>query len=93
MMKNNRVIKGFGMVSSLVIRDPDLTLQEKALYSYLCSYSGGQNEVFVSVNRMCSECGITQSTVKRILTSLEKKGIILRENRTVGSTRKTILLK
>jgi DNA-binding MarR family transcriptional regulator len=42
---------------------------------------------------MCAECDITQSTVKRILSSLEKKGVILRENRGSKITRKTTLLK
>jgi DNA-binding MarR family transcriptional regulator len=94
MISNKRIAKGFGMVSSDIIRNPDFSLQEKALYAYLSSYADGlTNEVFVSVNRMCAECNITQSTVKRILSSLEKKGVILRENRGSKVTRKTTLLK
>ena len=76
---NQRIKGGFGQVSNTVLRDPEFSLGEKALYAYLCTYANSDsNELFVSVNKMASECNIGVSTVKRYLSNLEKKGVILR---------------
>lgn len=92
-MNNYRIEKGFGMVSNTVIRDPEISLREKAVYAYLCSYANKDNELTVSVNRISSECGITQSTVKRILEKLRLNGIIKRIPRQSKQSYITILLK
>lgn len=90
----NRLKGGFGQVSNTVLRDPTLNLGEKALYSYLCTYADSETgEMFVSVNKMASECGIGVSTVKRYLSVLEKKGVILRIRNNYKSTTVTKLLK
>ena len=92
--QNKRLVRGFGMVSSDVIRDPDVSLREKSVYAYLASYANSEtNEVYVGVKRMASENGVTESTIKRILNSLSKKGIIFRQTTKVGSNTKTVLLK
>lgn len=90
---NNRTKNGFGMVSNTILREPELSLGEKGLYAYLSTYADGSNELFVSVNRMASECNIGISTVKRYLHNLEIKGVILRCDRKTGASRKTVLLK
>ena len=47
---NPRLSKGFGQVSNEVMRDPELSLKDKGLYSYLCTFAGSQtNELIVSV--------------------------------------------
>lgn len=82
------------MVSNTILREPELSLGEKGLYAYLSTYANADsNELFVSVNRMASECNIGVSTVKRYLHNLETKGVILRCDRKTGASRKTILLK
>ena len=82
------------MVSNTILREPELSLGEKGLYAYLSTYaSADSNELFVSVNRMASECNIGVSTVKRYLHNLETKGVILRCDRKTGTSRKTVLLK
>lgn len=90
---NPRLKKGFGQVSNVVIRDPELSLPEKALYSHLCTYAGPDNTLYVGVDRMANECGNTQSTIIRILGKLEQKGIIRRESRGSGQTKLTTILK
>lgn len=80
-------------MSKTVIQDPEISLPEKALYSYLCTYAGPDNTLFTSVDRMASECGNTQSTIIRLLGKLEQKGIIRRESRGSGMTKLTTLLK
>jgi predicted transcriptional regulator len=93
-MKNPRLNSGFGMVSRLVMTDPELSVRDKALYAYLASYADSQsNELKVSVDRMAAECGVTQATVKRSLKVLEDRQIIKRVSVGHKSVRKTLLLK
>lgn len=90
----NRLKGGFGQVSNTVLRDPEFTLGEKALYAYLCTYADSDTcELFVSVNKMASECGIGVSTLKRYLHSLEKKNVILRMRNGYKSITITKILK
>lgn len=93
-MRNPRLKGGFGMVSNTVIRDPDISLRDKAIYAYLSSFaSKGTNELTVGIDRIATECGVDQSTVKRSLLSLKKKGVIARISRGINKTSVTILIK
>lgn len=90
----NRTKDGFGMVSNTVLRDPELSLGEKALYSYLSTYADSHTgELFVSINRIAAELGIGHSTVKRHIHTLEKKGILMRLKRGHGMSSITKLVK
>lgn len=91
---NPRLQKGFGQVSNEVMRDPELSMKDKGLYAYLCTYAGSQsNELTVSVYRMSDECGMSPSTIKRSIENLQSKGVIDRLFMGKGNTRKTIILK
>jgi len=92
-MKNARIKNGFGMVSNTVIRDPDISLKEKAVYAYLSTYANIDNELTVGMDRMAAECGVDQSTIGRAIKSLKEKGIIERISRGMTNTSITILLK
>jgi predicted transcriptional regulator len=85
---------GFGMISNNVMRDPDITLREKAIYSYLCTYANNKtDELYVGVDKMAAECGVDHSTIKRILKSLVNKGVISRISRGGYSSHITVILK
>jgi DNA-binding MarR family transcriptional regulator len=91
---NYRLKDGFGQVSNNIMRDPEVSLQEKAVYSYLCTYSDAStNQTYVGIAKMANECGVSQSTIKRILDGLESKKIIMRVSRGNGLTTFTNLLK
>lgn len=93
-MNNKRFKGGYGIVSNTVLRDPELSLGEKALYAYLCTYADSKtDELFVSVSKISDECGIGQSTAKRYIAHLEKKEIIKRVSRGYKVSKITILLK
>jgi len=92
-MKNPRLSKGYGMVSSTVVRDPNISLRDKGLYAYLASYADIDNTLTVSVNRAASECNVDPSTIRRILDQLKKAGVIIRETRGTGQSYKTIISK
>ena len=90
---NPRLKNGYGMVSSTVIRDPNISLRDKGLYAYLASYASIDNTLTVSVNKAANECGVDPSTIRRILEQLKKAGIIVRETRGTGQSFKTTLIK
>jgi len=94
-INNVRLSKGFGMVSNDVIRNPALSLREKSIYAYLCTYSNKTtNELHVGIKRMAAENGVTESTIKRILQSLIRKNVIFRTaSKTPGGNSKTLILK
>mgnify|MGYP003325514043 FL=1 len=92
-MKNPRLKNGYGMVTSTVMRDPNISLRDKGLYAYLSTYADGENTLTVSVNRAASECNVDPSTIRRILNTLKNAGVIIREIRTAGQSYKTILNK
>lgn len=82
------------MVSSSVVRNPDISLRDKGLYAYLVSYADSiDNTLTVSVNRAAAECNVDPSTIRRILDQLKKSGIIIRETREPGQSYKTSILK
>ena len=92
-MKNNRLSKGYGLVSSTVVRDPNISLRDKGLYAYLASYAGIDNTLTVSVNRAANECNVDPSTIRRILDQLKKAGVIVREIKSIGTSYTTTLIK
>jgi predicted transcriptional regulator len=94
-MKNNRLAhKKYGIATNDVVRDPNLSLRDKGLYAYLCSYTSMIDDAStVSVNKAATECNVDPSTIRRIMEKLKKHGIIIREKRKQGESYKTILLK
>lgn len=90
---NPRLKNGYGMVSSTVLRDPNISLREKGVYAYLATYADSNNTLTVSVNRAAAECGVDPSTIKRILEHLKKAGVIIREIRSAGKSHQTTLIK
>jgi predicted transcriptional regulator len=93
-MRNSRLKDGFGMVSNIVMRDPEISLRDKAIYSYLATYANSStNSLTVGINKVAADCNIGHSTVKRALESLEEAGVITRSYRGQGNTRLTILIK
>lgn len=86
-------MKGFGIVSNDIIRNPELTLREKGMYAHLSTYADASTGTLtVSINRIASECGIAHSTAKRILKKLVEKGVVKREYRSRHETHLTTLL-
>lgn len=93
-MANERLQKGFGLVSNDVMRDPNIPLKLKGLYSLLATYADKDNgETFISVNRMAAETNIDDSSVRRYLTDLIKLGVISRTRRGKNQSWITRLLK
>lgn len=78
-MNNPRLKDGFGMCSWTVMRDPMVSVTDKAVYAYLCTYANSvTNDLHISVNTIAADLNLSVVTVKRSLKRLEKLEIISR---------------
>ena len=71
----------FIQVPNSFMRNKDLNIYEKSLYLYIWGYGGDRRGAYPSHGAMIEHLGISKSTVKRSLKSLEEKGGICILNR------------
>lgn len=65
-------------VSMQVLKDTDLSLQTRGMYSVLVALMGRREYCYPSVEYLMQETGVSRATVYRLLKSLEEKGYIRR---------------
>lgn len=93
-MHNPRLKGGFGQCTSTVMRDPLVSMRDKAVYAYLSVFADSKsNSTHVTVKTMAAELNVTPITVIRSLKELEKQNIIKRVARGRGQSTLTVLLK
>lgn len=93
-LQNIRLNGGFGQCTNNVMRDPSISVRDKAVYAYLCTYADSQsNTLTPSVFRMADELGVCKQTIIRSLKQLEDQNIISRVSRGRGQSKITIILK
>lgn len=51
---------GYGVVYKKVMKNNNLSIEAKAIYSYLCTYAGNKVIAFPSVNLICHELNISE---------------------------------
>lgn len=68
--------QGYGIIPKLVMKDKDLSIEAKSIYSYFCSYAGGGNTAFPSVELICSDLGISENRLLKHRKQLIDKGYI-----------------
>lgn len=94
MTHNPRLKDKYGLVTSLVMRDPNVSVAARGLYAYLATYADVKtSETNVGISRMANEMGVTESTIKRCIKTLLDNGIITRVKRANSKTLVTVLLK
>ena len=63
-IKGQGVFKeGYGFIAKKVMRDRDLNVLSKAVYAYICSYTGKGKNAFPSQNLICGDLGIGKDTL------------------------------
>lgn len=67
----------------------DMSSSEQHIYSYLVFRQGKNENCYPSHSKVARDCKLSVSTVKRCLTSLEKKGYIRKINRRRSNGSKT----
>ena len=77
-MSNNlkSSISGYGLVFKRVMKDKDISIEAKALYSYLSAYAGSDEGSFPSVELIKHELNIGKQRYQRARRELEKTGYL-----------------
>lgn len=82
---------GYGTVYKEVLKDKDLSIEAKAIYSYLSSYAGGKDTAFPSISLICHELNISEKRFyKHRKELLDKQVISKNRERTDNGFSKTI---
>lgn len=69
--------KGFGIIPKLVMKDPRLPIQSKAIYAYFRSYAGAGDTAFPSVSLIMKDLGIKDvETFRKYRKIIEDCGYI-----------------
>ena len=77
--------KGYGIIPKLVMKDKNLTVEAKSIYAYICSYAGGGDTAFPSVDMICSDLGMSENRFFKHRKLLVESGYL-----TIKRTRKEV---
>ena len=76
--KNDDILKnGYGIVYKAVMTDERLSLTAKAIYAYLCSYTGSKGIVFPSRARILSELKLSKNAYYKHFNKLVELNYII----------------
>ncbi|PTI24601.1 hypothetical protein BU080_06565 [Staphylococcus warneri] len=73
-LKSN--LTGYGLVFKNVMKDTNVDIEAKALYSYLSSYAGSNETAFPSVSLICHELKISEKRFQKYRKQLEDNGYL-----------------
>jgi len=73
--------KQFGVVSTEVMRDLNLSLRAKGLYALLCTYAGKDRECYPAISTLSELSDVSRRTIERTLKELEDKNYVTRKGR------------
>ena len=68
--------KGYGIIPKLVMMDRELSIEAKAIYSYIASYAGNGESAFPSIKKICYDLQINEKRFSRHKKALFDKGYI-----------------
>lgn len=68
--------RGYGIASKAVLHDPDLTLESKAIYAYLCALAGGDGVTYPYRDTILRDLGLSKNTYYRHYRPLVDRGIL-----------------
>ena len=68
---------GYGIISQLPMKDRELSIQAKGVYSYLVSCAGNDKQTYPTQEKMCYELGIKKvDTLKKYIEQIQARGYI-----------------
>ena len=77
--------KGYGFIPKLIMKDKELTIEAKAIYAYLSSYTGAGNTAYPSISLMCGDLGISEARFYKHRKVLVEKGyVVITKQRSEG---------
>ena len=72
-----RMPSGYGMVQSCIMKMPGLSIQAKAIYSLLASYTGSKDYCFPSIKTISKDLCISEKLVYKYLKELKEFKLII----------------
>ena len=68
---------GYGIISQLPMKDRELSIQAKGVYSYLVSCAGNDKQTYPTQEKMCYDLGIRKvDTLKKYIKQIQARGYI-----------------
>lgn len=67
---------GYGLIAKKIMKDTNITLGAKALYSYICSYAGTSGKAFPGRDLILHELGISKDTFSKYKNELVEHGYL-----------------
>lgn len=84
-------ITGYGLVFKRVMKDTSISIEAKALYSYLSAYAGANETAFPGVSLICHELNISDKRFQKYRKQLEDNGYLsIKRERTNNGFSKNI---
>lgn len=68
--------KGYGIVSRDIMRDKNISLGAKAIYSYLNSFAGSKGICYPSLDLIRLEMNLSKNTLNKYMKELKEIGLI-----------------
>ncbi|EUJ24730.1 hypothetical protein PGRAN_02505 [Listeria grandensis FSL F6-0971] len=68
--------QGYGMIAKTVMRDKELSIEAKSIYSYLASFAGAGSTAFPTIELMLGELNISRDRFYKHRKQLVEKGYI-----------------
>lgn len=73
--------KNYTKLDNNILKDPNLSIQEKILYAVLVSYCWEKGYCYPGQMQLASELGVSDRSIRTWLTGLEKSGLIKKAHR------------
>jgi len=77
---------GFTQVPNFILRDANLSVGAKVVYSMFLSYAWHNDSCFPGQERLAEDMGMSRSRVTELVTELEKAGLVTIQRRGQGKT-------
>ena len=80
-----RLTLGYGIIPKLAMQDQRLTIEAKAIYSYICSFAGAGTSAFPSRDKILHDLNISKDRYYKHFDILKKHGYITVQRESVSS--------
>ncbi|MDE7207534.1 MAG: helix-turn-helix domain-containing protein [Lachnospiraceae bacterium] len=84
---------GYGIVYQNVLRNPNISIEGKAVYAYLAGYAGTTDECFPGISLMCEELGISKSRLYKHMAFLIASGVVEKKQTYNGNIKGKVIYR